>query len=141
VQEIDIHAPNLGSRPISLRIADPSHVALIVGWFNALVRSPRQIRLSDGHQLACAGGPAESVAFTFRRANGDELATANSAPGMASYCSPIQFTAGTHPEAFLLDQSTVGVDPWKLSGRSRDSFLARVGRLLGVTFRVSGYLG
>ena len=140
VQEIDIHAPNFvptfKAPPLSLRITDPSEVASIAGWFNALVRSPREIRLSNGAQLACVNGRVASVAFTFRAANGKELATASSTPGMADYCDAIQFTAGAHSAAFLVDPFILGKDPSTLSASDQgSSYIGRVEQLLRVKFQ------
>jgi hypothetical protein len=140
VQKIDIHSlnfsPTFKSPPLSLRITDPSEVASIAGWFNALVRSPREMRLSDGNQLACVNGRAASVAFTFYGANGKELATASSTPGMADYCDAIQFTARAHSAAFLVDPFILGKDPSTLSASDQGrSFIGRVERLLGVKFQ------
>jgi hypothetical protein len=150
VREIDIRSQTFASHPhslrhpfsprppLSLRITDPSEVARIAGWFNALVRSPREVRLSDGATVACVNGIPATVEFTFRGASGKKLATANSTPGMAWYCAAIQFTAGAHRAAFLLDRFTLGVDPSKLSGRDEaNSFIGRVQELLGVKFQQS----
>ncbi len=138
-QWIDIHSPNFKSPPppLSLRITDPSQVARIAAWFNALVRSPREKpRMSDGDTGGCTGGPAADVAFTFRGANGAGLATANSTPDTAWYCEPIQFTAGARPRAFLLDgfARRIGDGSERLTREHASSLIGRVERLLGVKF-------
>jgi hypothetical protein len=80
VTEIDVHAPGrISLRPkhpnpgISRKATDPSQVKQIVSWFGSL-KPPGKT------SYACAGGPAASVRFTFRSANGTALATANSPP-------------------------------------------------------------
>lgn len=153
VQEIDIHAPSFKSQwvdihspsfkspppPLSIRITDPSQVAHVTAWFNALVlRSPHPMRMSDGDMGGgCTGGPAPDVAFTFRGANGEELAKANSTPGTAWYCEAIQFTAGAHPTAGLVDRFARRVADGSeiLDRKHASSFIGRVERLLGVRFR------
>jgi hypothetical protein len=133
VHEIDIRG---FSRPpaarkfaaVSFRVTDPAEVKSVVAWFDGLERNPRTVTI-HGRQLVCAGGPAESVAFTFRGANGRALARAFSAPGVAEYCDPIQLTAGTHRASFLVDANRAS------------SLIGRVQGLLGVTFASTGYYG
>ncbi len=138
VEEIDVRAPSLRALPISRHITAPSQVNRVVAWFNGLHRDPSTVRI-HGMQLGCAGGPAESVMFTFRDASGNVLAKAYSAPGVASYCDPIQFAVGAHRANFLID----GTSPNFLIGRVKGtkSLIGRVERLLGVKFPFAGYLG
>jgi hypothetical protein len=141
VSEIDIHTPgplhlsthrshgHVYLRPgrpspvISRRVTDPSQVERIIGWSNSL-KPPGKV------SYGCAGGPAESVRFTFRSANGDELATAYSAPERAGPCDTIGFTVGGQRlrETFLIDSRG-------------PSMIHRVQRLLGVKFPDNLYLG
>jgi hypothetical protein len=129
VAEIDIHAPGRFSpkagRPspgISRRITDPARVERIAGWFDSL-EPPGKV------SYGCAGGPALSVRFTFRSANGDELAKAYSAPVPADPCDTIQFTAGRKPESFLVD------------GNQSTPMIRRVQHMLGVEFNNDLYYG
>jgi hypothetical protein len=71
------------------------------------------------------------VRFTFRSANGAELATAYSAPLRAGPCDTIGFIVGgqREREAFLVD------------GKHGPTLIARVQGLLGVKFPLIGYLG
>jgi hypothetical protein len=96
VEEIDVKAP-----PISRRITAPSEVKRVVVWFDELHRV-REVKI-HGIQLACAGGYAANVVFTFRGANGEELAKATGTPDVAWACGTIQFAAGAQPAAFLVD--------------------------------------
>jgi hypothetical protein len=129
VTEIDIRAPGrISLRPnhpnpgISRRVTDPSQVKRITGWFDSL-KPPGKT------SYGCAGGPALSVRFTFRSANGDEWAKAYSAPAPACPCDTIQFTAGGQPEMFLVD------------GNQATPLIHRVQRMLGVKFHDDLYLG
>jgi hypothetical protein len=142
VTEIDIHSPgplHLSTHrshghvylspghpsPVILqRVTDPSQVRLITAWFDSLM-PPGKV------SYGCAGGPAETVRFTFRSANGDELATAYSAPLRADHCDMIGFIVGgqLEKEKFLIDSS------------HGPSLIHRVQRLLGVKFSNDLYLG
>lgn len=142
VNEIDIHSPGRlhlsthrshghvhltpghPSPVISRRVTDPSQVERITGWFDSL-KPPGKV------SYGCAGGPAESVRFTFRSANGEELATAYSAPERAGPCDTIGFIVGGQRkrETFLVD-STQG-----------SPLIQRVESLLGVKFPDDLYLG
>jgi hypothetical protein len=141
VAEIDVHSPGPlhlsthrshgrisprgnPSPVISLRVTDPAQVRRITGWFDSL-RPPGRV------SYGCAGGPAESVRFTFRSTNGDELATAYSAPLRAGPCDTIGFIVGRQreQEEFLVD------------GKQGPTLIDRVQGLLGVKFPLIGYLG
>jgi hypothetical protein len=142
VTEIDIHSPGPlhlsthrshghvylspghHSPVIVRRVTDPSQVTRITAWFNSL-RPPAKV------SYACAGGPAETVRFTFRSVNGDALATAYSAPLRAGPCDTIGFIVGEQREGetFLTDSS------------HGPSLIHRVQRLLGVKFPDDLYLG
>ena len=142
VSEIDIHSPgrlhlitqrshgHVYLRPghpspvISRRVTDPSQVERIAGWFNSL-KPPGKV------SYGCAGGPAEGVRFTFRSANGEELAMAYSAPERAAPCDPIGFIVGAQREreTFLVD------------GDQGSPLIHRVESLLGVKFPNDLYLG
>jgi len=129
VSQIDVRAPGRVSlRPnhpnpgISRSITDPSQVKRITGWFDSL-------KPPGTTSYICAGGPALSVSFTFRSANGAELAKAYSPPAPAGPCDTIQFTAAGQPETFLVDSNQV------------TPLIHRVQRLLGVKFHNDGYLG
>lgn len=142
VTEIDIHSPGPlhlsthrshghvylspghPSPVVVRRVTDPSQVTRITGWFDSL-KPPGKV------SYGCAGGPAETVRFTFRSANGDELATAYSAPLRANHCDMIGFIVGgqREREMFLIDSS------------HGPSFIRRVERLLGVKFPDNLYLG
>jgi hypothetical protein len=141
VTEIDIHSPgplhlstrrshgriSLRDHPspvISLRVTDPSQVTRITSWFDSL-QPPGKV------SYGCAGGPAETVRFTFRSANGAELATAYSAPLRAGPCDTIGFIVGRQREreAFLVDS------------KQGPTLIDRVQGLLGVKFALTGYLG
>jgi hypothetical protein len=142
VTEIDIHSPgplhlsthrshghvfrssDHPSPVISIRVTDPSQVTRITSWFDSL-EPPGNV------SYGCAGGPAESVRFTFRSGNGAELATAYSAPLRAGPCDTIGFIVGgrREREAFLVD------------GKHGPTLIDRVEGLLGVKFPLIGYLG
>jgi hypothetical protein len=129
VAEIDINAPGrISLHPghrnpgISRRITDPSQVERIVNWFDSL-KPPGKV------SYLCAGGPALSVRFAFRSANGDELAKAYSAPVPAGPCDTIQFTVGRQPGSFLVDTNQA------------TPMIHRVQRLLGVKFHDDLYYG
>jgi hypothetical protein len=142
VTEIDVHSPgslhvsthrshghvhlSLGhsSPAISLRVTDPSQVSRINSWFDSL-KPPGKV------SYGCAGGPAETVRFTFRSANGAELATAYSAPLRAGPCDTIGFIVGRQREreAFLVDS------------KQGPTLIDRVQGLLSVKFPLIGYLG
>ena len=129
VTEIDIRAPGrISLRPnhpnpgIARRVIDPSQVKRITGWFDSL-RPPGRT------SYLCAGGPALSVRFTFRSANGDELAKAYSAPARAGPCDTIEFTVGGQSEMFLVDSNQA------------TPLIRRVQRMLGVKFHDDLYLG
>jgi hypothetical protein len=123
VQEIDVHPvwQNV-SAPVSLHITDPSQVERIVAWFNALSRW-RERRLGE---IRCGDAAfGRPLTFVFRAANGANLGMAFSPANPTSYCDPIGFTAAGQPdtsETSLLDRS------------GTNSFLGRVGHLLGVSF-------
>jgi hypothetical protein len=142
VTEIDIHSPGPlhlskhrshghvylspghPSPVIVRRVTDPSQVTRITAWFDSL-KPPGKV------SYVCAGGPAETVRFTFRSANGDELATAYSAPLRAGHCDMIGFIVGAQREreTFLIDSS------------HGPSLIHRVQRLLRVKFPNNLYLG
>lgn len=129
VSQIDIRAPGrISLKPnhpnpgISRRITDPAQVKLITSWFDSL-KPPGET------SYGCAGGPALSVRFAFRSANGRELAAAYSAPAPAGPCDTIQFTAGGQPETFLVDSDHA------------TPLIHRVERMLGVKFHDDLYYG
>jgi hypothetical protein len=140
VTEIDVHSPgplHLSTRRshghvylspghrssvIFRRVTDPSQVERINSWFDSL-KSPGKA------SYACAGGPALSVRFTFRSANGHEVATAYSAPLPADHCDMIELAVAGQQETFFIDSSPA------------PSLIRRVQRLLGVKFPDNLYLG
>jgi hypothetical protein len=144
VTEIDIHSPgplhlskhrshgHVYLRPghpspvIVRRVTDPSQVTRITAWFDSL-RPPGPTPPHTG----CAGGPAETVRFSFRSANGHELATAYSAPVRADRCDTIGFIVGgqREKETFLVDS------------KQGSALIDRVQQLLGVKFPNDLYLG
>jgi hypothetical protein len=134
VQEVDIHGfrqtspTRIRLTPVSFRVTDPTQVDRIVAWFDGLAKEPRTVKVR-GVTLGCIGGPAENVSFTLRGENGSALAKASGAPGVAEYCNPIQFTAGTRPANFLIDPNRAS------------SLMGRVQGLLGVSFVSDVYLG
>jgi hypothetical protein len=129
VTEINIRAPGrISLRPnhanpgISRSITDPSQVKRITGWFDSL-QPPGKT------SYVCAGGPAASVGFTFRSANGAELAKAYSAPAPAGPCDTIQFAVDGQREMFLVDSNRA------------TPLIHRVQRLLRVKFHNDVYYG
>jgi hypothetical protein len=138
VSEIDIRAPGRISPSrthpapmIPRSVTDPSQVSRIVGWFDAL-KPPGKTN------YGCAGGLVANVTFTFRSANGAELARAYSPPAAADPCNPIHFTIRGQQETFLVDSN----QPSTLSSRvPRTAFIGHVERLIGTKFRAYGYLG
>jgi hypothetical protein len=129
VGEIDVRAPGrISQKPnhpnpgISRRVTDPSQVKDISRWFDSL-KPPGKT------SYGCAGGPAASVRFTFRSANGAELARAYSAPTAAGPCDPIHFTVDGQPEVFLVDTNQA------------TPLIQQVQHLLGVKFHNDLYLG
>jgi hypothetical protein len=129
VSEVDIRAPvRVTKNPnppdiFSRRITDPSQVKRIIGWFDSLQRL-------GNNNTFCAGGLAADVTFTFRSANGVDLAKAYSPPSVADTCDPIHFTTRGRQETFLVD------------GNQATPLIGRVRSLLGPRFRPTfGYLG
>jgi hypothetical protein len=130
VSEIDVRAPvgrpTRSPSPPHIffrRITDPAQVKSIIGWFDSLERPGNK-------EIACAGGYALDVTFTFRASNGAELASANSPPATADSCDPIHLTIRGQREKFLVD------------GNQGLALIDRVKRLLGPRFRPAiGYLG
>jgi hypothetical protein len=128
VSEIDIRAPGIPlslrkpSQAISRSVTDPSQIKRIIDWFDSLKRP-------GNTNVACAGGLAANVTFTFRSAGDAELAKANSPPAAAHACDPIHFTIRGQQETFLVDSS------------QGTALIDRVQRLLGTKFPVKGYLG
>jgi len=131
VSEIDIRTlvPDVRSvtdrpRVFSRSITDPSEVERIIGWFDAL-------KPPGTTSIACAGGLAANVTFTFRSADGAELAKANSPPAPTDACNPIHFfTLRGQQENFLVDNN------------QGPALIGRVKHLLGTRFRpIRGYLG
>jgi hypothetical protein len=140
VTEIDVHSPGPlhlsthrshghiyrspghPSPVIFRRVIDASQVERIDSWFDSL-KSPGKA------SYGCAGGPALSVRFTFRSANGDEVATAYSAPVRAGHCDMIELAVAGQQETFFIDSS------------HGPSLIRRVQRLLGVKFPDDLYLG
>jgi hypothetical protein len=131
VSQIDIHylatsrhvtnSP-IHARPVSRRVTDSSQVKSVIDWFDSL-KPPGKT------SYGCAGGPASEVTFTFRSANGAELAKAYSAALAAASCDPIHLTVHGQQETFLVDSN------------QKMALINRVGRLLGIKFRQHGYLG
>jgi hypothetical protein len=129
VSEIDIRAPvrithhNQKPRIFSRRVTDPSQVARLVAWFDALKPA------GGNSNIVCAGGLSADVTFIFRSASGAKLASAFAPPAPAGNCDPIHFDRPGRQEAFLVD------------GRGKP-LIRRVERLLGPGFRpVVGYAG
>ena len=107
----------------SREITAPSQVKTIIAWFDTLKEPGKS-------NIACAGGYAADVTFTFRSPNGAEMATANSPPATAGNCDPIHLTVRGHQETLLVDSNP------------RMSLIDCVKRLLGPRFRPAiGYLG
>jgi hypothetical protein len=127
VSEIDIRAPVQLETPrhpqppkvFSRTVTNPSQVSRVVDWFDSL-QPPGKT------DYVCAGGLGASVRFTFRSANGAELARAYSPPAKAGPCDTIQFTPSGQQEAFLVD------------GNQGASLIGRLKRLLGPRFRPTG---
>lgn len=125
VREVDFHtlalqplARQMGATPVNRAVTDPSEVALIVRWFNALnVVQPNTYVLC----MAIIGTP---VKLTFRSASGGAVAHALVPSGPASSCSAIQFTLHGQRQPALIDSTP----------EQGMAFMQRVGRLLGVQF-------
>jgi hypothetical protein len=125
VSEIDIRAPvRITTSPeapdiFSRRVTDPAQVRRIIGWFDSLQQP-------GSNNTLCAGGLVADVTFTFRSANGVDLAKAFSPPAVAEACDTIQFSAHRLLETSLVD------------GNQATPLIGRVKRLLGPRFRPVG---
>lgn len=113
VREIDIRGGG-----VSRHLTDPARVGRVVHWFGALSVTP-----PHSYTVSCNGpGPITTESFLFRSASGKVLARATGPLG-ASACDPIQFTVGGKEQTPLIDATA-----------SKDAFVARVERMLGVCF-------
>lgn len=115
VREIGIHGAG-----VNRTVTSAARVARIVGWFNHLNV------MTDGMAHIKCGlvYPSHRVEFTFRAADHSRVASASAPSGVAHGCDPISFTIGTKAQTPLID-----------SHFGRDTFAARVQRLLGICFR------
>jgi len=111
VREIVVRAPK-----VSRKVTDPADVARIVRWFDALPISP------PGIAMLCPLVPGAGITISFDSARGALLAQAKAPPTPAWLCTQIDFTIGRHSQRPLVDRSM----------SSRDSFVGRLQRLLGV---------
>jgi hypothetical protein len=112
VGEIDIR-----DKGVHVRVTDASKVARIVRWFDGLGVPP------NGVHVECKLVIASSATFVFRSASGEKLASAVVPSEPADGCDPIEFDIGGKRQAPLIDTTA-----------PTDSFVVRVGRLLGIHF-------
>lgn len=102
---------------VSRRVTDPTRVAKIVRWIDALPLRP-EATMSCGVD----SDAAPPVEFVFRSVNGTRLASASAPWGPADVCYPIDFSIGGKQRGALLVDRPNG-----------PSFVHRVEKLLGVT--------
>jgi hypothetical protein len=121
VREIDVSDRQLGPRgsrsqavAVSHRVTDPSQVAEIVRWFDALPVAP--------HVTPMCGPALGSswIELVFRSADRKRLASA-SIPDQASACAEAQFNIGGKTQTPLVDSP------------NGPSFVSRVEKLLALT--------
>jgi hypothetical protein len=113
VRRIDVRIPR-AHRVRTVRVRDSGKVARIIRWLDALPVSPPGVR------VPCLGGARGDIELSFRNARGAVLAHATVPRSSAGSCDPIAFAIGGHSQRPLVD------------GFTRESFTARLGRLLGV---------
>jgi hypothetical protein len=115
VREIEVRAGHMRRR-----VTKPGDIAHIVRWFNALNVTPRTT------VFGCPFIRTATMRLSFRSAGGARLASALARTSPATGCSPIEFSIGGKRQTPLVD-ATFG----------RDTFFARVWRLLGLPMVVS----